>query len=93
MATSSQACGPEGFAASAGVSGASDSVPTESQYQLFEKLRKQTDELLARWEQVRNTDIAAFQKVATGQGVQAVYVPDVKSERVQGSNRAGEDEQ
>jgi len=75
------------------VSGASDSVPTESQYQLFEKLRKQTDELLARWEQVRNTDIAAFQKVATGQGVQAVYVPDVKSERVQGSNRSGEDEQ
>ena len=75
------------------VNGASDSSPTESQNQLLEKLKKQTDELLAHWEQVRNTDIAVFQKLAAGQGVHAVYVPDPKSERVQGSNRAGEDEQ
>jgi hypothetical protein len=75
------------------VNGASDSAPTESQNQLLEKLKKQTDELLAHWEQVRNTDIAVFQKLAAGQGVHAVYVPDPKSERVQGSNRAGEDEQ
>jgi len=75
------------------VSGASDSVPTESQYQLFEKLKKQTDEFLARWEQVRSTDITAFQKLATDQGVHAVYVPDVKSERVQGgAGTTGEDE-
>jgi hypothetical protein len=75
------------------VNGGSDSAPTESQYQLLDRLKKQTDEFLEHWEQVRNTDIARFQKLAVDQGVHAVYVPDAKSERVQGGNRAGEDEQ
>ena len=70
------------------VDGGSDSAPTEAQYQLFDRLKKQTDDDLARWEQVRTTDIAAFQKLAAAQGVQAVSVPDVKSERVQGRGRA-----
>ncbi len=73
------------------VTGGSDSAPTESQYQLFEKLKKETSDFLARWEQVRNTDIAAFQKLASDQGVHAVHVPDVKSERVQGGGGSGED--
>ena len=42
------------------VAGFADSAPTEAQYQEFDKLKKQTDELLAHWDQVRNTDIAAF---------------------------------
>jgi photosystem II stability/assembly factor-like uncharacterized protein len=67
-----------------GVDGFSDSAPTESQYQEFDRLKKLSAELLAHWEQVRNTDIAAFQKLAAEQGIQAIYVPDVKSERVQG---------
>ncbi len=75
------------------VNGASDSAPTESQYALFDRLKKQTDELLAHWNQVRDADIAAFQKVAAGQGVHAVYVPDVKSERVQGSRSTGENDE
>jgi hypothetical protein len=67
-----------------GVDGFSDSAPTESQYQEFERLKKLSADLLAHWEQVRNTDIAAFQKLASEQGIHAIYVPDVKSERVQG---------
>ena len=75
------------------VAGFSDSAPTESQYQLFEKLKKQTDEFLGRWDQVRNTDIAAFQKLAADQGIHAIHVPDVKSERVQGGGGGAEQDQ
>jgi photosystem II stability/assembly factor-like uncharacterized protein len=66
------------------VAGFADSAPTEAQYREFDKLKKQTDELLARWEQVRNADITAFQKLAAEQNVHSIYVPDVRSERVVG---------
>ncbi len=66
------------------VSGFADSAPTASEYQEFEKLKKQTDELLANWDQVRNADIASFQKLAEEQKIHSIYVPDARSERVQG---------
>jgi hypothetical protein len=66
------------------VAGFADAAPTESQYQQYEKLKKQADGLLSRWEQVRTTDIASVQKLAAEQGVHAIYVPDAKSERVVG---------
>ncbi len=66
------------------VAGFADSAPTEAQYQEFDKLKKQTNELLAGWEQVRNTDITTFQKLAAEQNVHSIYVPDVRSERVTG---------
>ena len=69
---------------SMGVAGFADSAPTESQYQQFDKLKKQADELLARWEQVRNADIPNFQKLAAERNVHSIYVPDAKSERAQG---------
>ncbi len=69
---------------SMGVAGFADAAPTESQYQEIDKQKKQTDELLARWEQVRNADITTFQKLAAEQNVHSIYVPDVRSERVQG---------
>ena len=68
------------------VAGFADSAPTEAQYQEFDKLKKQTEELLAGWEQVRNTDITAFQKLAAEQSIHSIYVPDVRSERVVGRN-------
>jgi hypothetical protein len=70
---------------SMGLAGFADSAPTEAQHQAFDKLKKETDELLAAWDQVRNTDIAIFQKLASEQNIHSIYVPDVKSERVQGS--------
>jgi photosystem II stability/assembly factor-like uncharacterized protein len=66
------------------VAGFADSAPTDAQYQEFDKLKKQTDELLAQWDNVRNADITKFQKLAAEQNVHSIYVPDVKSERVQG---------
>ncbi|MGD0211721.1 MAG: hypothetical protein ABSB87_00725 [Terriglobales bacterium] len=66
------------------VSGFADSAPTESEYQEFDKLKKQTDELLGNWDQVRNADITSFQKLASEQNIHSIYVPDAKSERVQG---------
>jgi photosystem II stability/assembly factor-like uncharacterized protein len=66
------------------VAGFADSAPTESQYQEFDRLKKQTDELLANWDQVRNADITTFQKLAAEQNIHSIYVPDVRSERVQG---------
>jgi hypothetical protein len=67
-----------------GVAGFSDSAPTESQDQEFAKLKKQTDELLANWEQVRTTDIADFQRLASEQNIRPINVPDVRSQRVAG---------
>ena len=75
---------------SMGVAGFADSAPTESEYREFDKLKKQTDELLARWEQVRSADIASFQRLAAEQNVHSIYVPDVRSERVQGGGREQE---
>jgi photosystem II stability/assembly factor-like uncharacterized protein len=66
------------------VAGFADSAPTESEYQEFDQLKKQTDELLSRWDQVRNADITSFQKLAAEQNIHSIYVPDVKSELVQG---------
>ncbi len=66
------------------VAGFADSAPTEAENQEFDRLKKQTDELLARWEQVRDGDIPSFQKLAGGKNVQSILVPDVKSERVLG---------
>jgi photosystem II stability/assembly factor-like uncharacterized protein len=66
------------------VAGFADSAPTAAEEQEYQKLKKETDNLLAHWDQVRNTDVAALQKLASDSGVQAIYVPDVRSERVQG---------
>ena len=68
-----------------GVAGFADAAPTAAEYAEFDKLKKQTGELLARWDQVRNADIASFQKLAAEQNVQPIYVPDARSERVQGA--------
>jgi photosystem II stability/assembly factor-like uncharacterized protein len=75
------------------VAGFADAAPTEADYREYEKLKKQTDELVAHWEEVRNTDIDAFQKLAAEQNIRSIYVPDVHSERVSGGTESGEDEE
>ncbi|MFZ0481452.1 MAG: hypothetical protein WAL71_20095 [Terriglobales bacterium] len=66
------------------VSGFADAAPTAAEYQEFDKLKKQTDELLARWERVKSVEIGSFQKLAAEHNVSPIYVPDVRSERVLG---------
>jgi hypothetical protein len=75
------------------VAGFADSAPTAAEYQEFDKLKRQTDELLARWEQVRSVDIGTFQKLAAEQNVHSIYVPDVRSERVVGGGGGEEEEE
>ena len=66
------------------VAGFADAAPTASEYQEFDKLKKQTEELLANWDQVKNADIPTFQKLAAEQNIHSIFVPDARSERVQG---------
>jgi hypothetical protein len=68
------------------VAGLADSAPTEAEYQEFDKLKKQTDDLLTHWAQVRTVDIGNFQKLAAERNVHSIYVPDAKSERVLGGD-------
>jgi len=57
------------------ITGSSDSAPTEAQYREFDKLKKQADDFRERWAELQRTDVAAFQKLATDQGIQAIVVP------------------
>ncbi|HLB92450.1 MAG TPA: hypothetical protein VJK27_08935 [Terriglobales bacterium] len=77
---------------SLGIAGFADAAPTASQYEEFEKLKKQTDELLAHWNDVRNADIVSFQKLAAEQNIHSIYVPDARSERVRGGGEGGDEE-
>jgi photosystem II stability/assembly factor-like uncharacterized protein len=75
------------------VSGFADAAPTAAEYREFDKLKKQTDELLARWDDVRNIDVGNFQKLAAGQNVLPIFVPDAKSARVLGTDESAEGSQ
>jgi len=57
------------------VGDSTDSAPTESEYQQYEKLKKQADDYLAQWGELQRTDLVSFQKMMTGQNIQAIVVP------------------
>ncbi|HTS37155.1 MAG TPA: hypothetical protein VMH04_15880 [Candidatus Solibacter sp.] len=55
--------------------GAADSAPTEAEQKQFEKLKRQTGELMARWDDVQRRDLADFQKLASQGSLSTVVVP------------------
>jgi hypothetical protein len=55
--------------------GTADSAPTEAEYRQFEKLKRQSGEFIARWEDVQRRDLAAFQKLAVEGSLSTVVVP------------------
>jgi hypothetical protein len=55
--------------------GTADSAPTEAEQRQFEKLNRQTAEVLASWESLQHGDLAAFQKLATEGSLSTVIVP------------------
>jgi len=55
--------------------GSADSAPTESEYRQLEKLKRQTGEFIARWEDVQHRDLAAFQKMTAEGSLSTVVVP------------------
>jgi len=54
--------------------GTADSAPTEAEQRQFEKLKRQSGELIARWEELQRRDLAAFQKLAVEGSLSTIMV-------------------
>jgi hypothetical protein len=52
-----------------------DSAPTEAEQLQFEKLKKQTSELLSRWDDLQHHDLADFRKLTQESSLSTVVVP------------------
>jgi hypothetical protein len=52
-----------------------DSAPTEAEQLQFEKLKRQSGELLSRWEDLQRRDLAAFRKLTSESNLSTVVVP------------------
>jgi photosystem II stability/assembly factor-like uncharacterized protein len=55
--------------------GSADSAPTEAEQLEFEKLKRQSGELLSRWDDLQRRDLAAFQKLTAEGSISTVVVP------------------
>jgi photosystem II stability/assembly factor-like uncharacterized protein len=55
--------------------GSADSAPTEAEQRQFEKLKRQNEEMLARWTELQHGDLAAFQKLTADGSLSTVVVP------------------
>ncbi len=52
-----------------------DSAPTEAESRQFEKLKRQSGELIARWDDLQRRDLANFQKLTAEGSLSTVVVP------------------
>jgi len=73
-----------GLAMAVGVG--TDTAPTETEYQVFAKLKKEGDDAMARWSAIQSSDLVAFQKMAADQRVQAIVVPSLERTGAAGSS-------
>jgi hypothetical protein len=55
--------------------GSADSAPTEPEVRELAKLKRQSGELLARWDDLQRRDLADFQKLAAERSLSTVVVP------------------
>ncbi len=55
--------------------GSADSAPTEAEQLEFEKLKRQNEEIMARWTELQHGDLAAFQKLTAEGSLSTVVVP------------------
>jgi len=55
--------------------GTADSAPTEAEQLEFEKLKRQSAELLGRWDDLQQRDLAAFRKLTAESNLSTVVVP------------------
>jgi len=55
--------------------GSADSAPTEAEQRQFEKLKRQSGELIGRWENLQRRDLADFQKLTAEGSLSTVVVP------------------
>jgi hypothetical protein len=52
-----------------------DASPTEAEQLQFEKLKRQSGELLSRWDDLQRHDLAAFRKLSSENNLSTVVVP------------------
>jgi len=55
--------------------GSADSAPTEAEQLEFEKLKRQSGEMLSHWEDLQHHELAAFQKLTVESSLSTVVVP------------------
>jgi hypothetical protein len=55
--------------------GSADAAPTEAEQRQLEKLKRQSGELVAKWENLQRRDLAAFQKLTAEGSLSTVMVP------------------
>ncbi len=55
--------------------GSADSAPTEAEQHEFDKLRRQSGELLGRWQQLQQRDLSDFRKLTVEGNLSSVVVP------------------
>jgi hypothetical protein len=55
--------------------GTADSAPTAAEQTEFDKLKRQSGELLSRWDDLQRRDLAAFQKLTVEGSLSSVVVP------------------
>ena len=55
--------------------GSADGAPTDSEQQEFSRLKQQSEEVQARWSELQQSDLAAFQKLAAQSSIFSVMVP------------------
>jgi photosystem II stability/assembly factor-like uncharacterized protein len=55
--------------------GSADSAPTEAEQLVFEKLKRQSGELLGRWDDLQRHELAAFRKLTADSNLSTVVVP------------------
>jgi len=63
--------------------GSADAAPTEAEQRQFEKLKRESGELLAKWDDLQRRDLATFQKMTAEGSLSTVMVPP--------AGRAGEE--
>jgi hypothetical protein len=67
--------------------GSADSAPTEAEQLQFEKLKRQSGELLSRWDDLQRRDLAAFQKLTAEGNLSTVVVPPAGQAETPGKRR------
>ncbi|MGA7219672.1 MAG: sialidase family protein, partial [Candidatus Sulfotelmatobacter sp.] len=63
--------------------GSADSAPTEAEQKEFEKLKRQTAELLKSWDDLQQQDLADFRKLTSANNLSTVVVPPAGREGVE----------
>jgi inorganic triphosphatase YgiF len=57
-----------------GVVKSADGMPTQASYDIFTMLSKQLDEQLAKWKEILNTDVPAYDQAVQKQSVPAIIL-------------------